>query len=141
MRKRPVGATCKGAQGSVREKVGPDQWEQQHRVVVERVLGKKLPVKAVVHHVNGNRGDNSNRNLVVCENQGYHFLLELRDRALKACGNPNLRRCYICTEWGDPGAMHRNGIDNCFIHRGCRKKRRRELAIIWRATGRAGCRP
>jgi len=143
MKRKPIGSVCAGPQGRIREKVGLDHcgWQLQHRAVAERAMRKKLPAKAVMHHVNGNPKDNRNHNLVVCEDQGYHYLLELRTRALEACGNPNLRRCYICTKWGDPDTMHRNGIDNCFIHRECRRKRRSELAVIWRATGRIGNRP
>jgi len=49
-----------------------------HRLIVERILGKRLPREAVVHHVNGNGLDNRNCNLVVCPDQSYHRLIEQR---------------------------------------------------------------
>ncbi len=49
-----------------------------HRLIVEQVLGKRLPAKAVVHHVNGNGLDNRKCNLVVCPDQSYHRLIEFR---------------------------------------------------------------
>jgi len=49
-----------------------------HRLIVEQALGKPLPAKAVVHHINGNGFDNRNCNLVVCPDQSYHRLIEYR---------------------------------------------------------------
>ena len=61
----------------------------EHRVVVARILGRPLPRKAVIHHVNGDRTDNRPQNLVVCENAGSHNLLHMRTRIRAAGGNPN----------------------------------------------------
>lgn len=74
----------------------------QHVLVVERVLGKYLPVKAAVHHVNGDPGDNRPQNLVVCEDNIFHKFLHLRQKALEACGHPHWRRCGFCKKWDDP---------------------------------------
>jgi hypothetical protein len=52
----------------------------EHILVAERALGKQLPPAAVVHHVNEQRRDNRNCNLVICENQAYHALLHARMR-------------------------------------------------------------
>jgi hypothetical protein len=73
----------------------------EHVLVAERAMGKPLPVGAQVHHINGNRTDNRNGNLVVCQDQSYHALLHARRRALDACGNPGWRRCTFCREWDD----------------------------------------
>ena len=53
---------------------------QEHILVAEEVLGKPLPPKTVVHHVNGDIADNRKENLVICENQAYHLLLHRRKR-------------------------------------------------------------
>jgi hypothetical protein len=55
----------------------------EHVLVAERALGKYLPPRAVVHHVNEQRPDNRPTNLVVCENQAYHLLLHARARVLE----------------------------------------------------------
>lgn len=39
-----------------------------HILVAEKALGRTLPKGAEVHHVNEDRADNRNTNLVICEN-------------------------------------------------------------------------
>ena len=53
----------------------------QHRIIAENVLGKKLPKGSQVHHVDGDKTNNANSNLVICPNAGYHSLLHKRARA------------------------------------------------------------
>jgi len=65
-------------------------------LVAEAALGKFLPDGAEVHHVDGVKGRNVGGNLVVCQDRGYHMLLEQRTRALIACGDANAKRCCIC---------------------------------------------
>ena len=72
----------------------------EHVLVAEKALGHYLPLQAVVHHVNENKSENQNCNLVMCEDQSYHKLLHVRARAYKACGNPSARKCHICKTWG-----------------------------------------
>lgn len=71
-----------------------------HRLIAEKALGKTLPSGVVVHHHNENKQDNRNKNLVICENEGYHKLLHIRMRAYKATGNANARKCTFCKKWG-----------------------------------------
>lgn len=74
----------------------------EHLIVASRALGRPVPEGSPVHHVNGDGTDNRPCNLVVCEDNAYHALLHVRQDALENSGDPNLRKCYFCGEYGDP---------------------------------------
>ena len=67
-----------------------------HVKIAEDALGHVLPRRAQVHHVDGNKTNNSNHNLVICHDGEYHSLLHIRTRVVKAGGNPNTQR--VCTK-------------------------------------------
>lgn len=59
-----------------------------HRHVAELVLGRPLPPRAVVHHINENKLDNRRGNLVLCPDDKYHQLLHARQRIVDAGHSP-----------------------------------------------------
>ncbi len=70
-----------------------------HIVRVEKALGHALPSEARVHHVDENRKNNRNSNLVACQDEAYHQLLHARMRVLRAGGDPNTDKiCFKCKE-------------------------------------------
>lgn len=72
---------------------------RQHILVAEKALGHYLPNNAVVHHVDRDKKNNANANLVICEDSAYHCLLHVRQRIVDAGGDPNNQKlCHACRE-------------------------------------------
>ena len=98
----------------------------EHLLIAEKAIGRYLSGRNVIHHVDGNPGNNARTNLVVCQNQGYHMLLHQRQRALDACGNASARKCNICGSYENQGDMvicKRNGRKSTdSFHRECRRQ-------------------
>jgi hypothetical protein len=70
-----------------------------HVLVAEAALGRTLPDCAQIHHVNGDKHDNSRSNLVICQDIAYHRLLHVRERVLRHGGNPNTdATCSKCRQ-------------------------------------------
>ena len=58
------------------------EWIQEHRVIMERHLGRKLESEEVVHHINGDKLDNRIENLALLFSQGVHMALHLKGNIL-----------------------------------------------------------
>lgn len=101
-----------------------------HVMVAESVLGRKLPSRAVVHHVNGDRLDNRPANLVICNDAAYHRIIHRRLNALNACGHAHWRKCWICKQYDKPEnlSISPNGMN--IRHRDCDSKRSREMKLL-----------
>jgi hypothetical protein len=112
-------------------------WVYEHVQVVERAIGKRLPPKAEVHHVNGNKRDNRPANLVACQDRAYHCLLEKRTRALRECGHASWLKCKYCGVHGEPGVVESEPGSGDF-HFQCRQAVNRKR---WVARALAGGRP
>jgi hypothetical protein len=94
-----------------------DGYVREHVAVASRVLGKPVPLPAVVHHVDRDRGNNVPSNLVICQDQSYHRLLHNRLDALLACGDPAKRMCIYCKVWSSLNELVHAGEQ--YRHRDC----------------------
>lgn len=66
-------------------------------IVAEKALGRYLPKEARVHHINEIKPDDSNSNLVICEDENYHRLIHARTRVVRAGGDPDTQKiCSSC---------------------------------------------
>src|SRR5882672_1438392 len=74
----------------------------EHTWIVEKVLGKSLPKKAIIHHIDGDTLNNNPSNLIVFPNQAYHVEFHKRQRAYEACGHANWKSCEYCHKYDDP---------------------------------------
>ncbi|SRR5258706_4115367 len=78
----------------------------QHILVAEQALGRPLPKGALVYHIDGNKGNNAPKNLIVCPDLMYYKLLCKRQKAFEVCGNYNYHRCRYCKQYDDPINMY-----------------------------------
>lgn len=95
-----------------------DGYYPEHIVMAEKALGRFFKKGEIVHHVDENRQNNVNSNFVICD-RGYHALLHVRTASLKACGNANWRKCYVCKQYDDIVNMKESGTSNHFYHFKC----------------------
>ena|SRR3990170_8467602 len=75
---------------------------REHILVAEKALGKFLPIGSEVHHLNKNGFENIGNNIIICQDNKYHKILELRGRAYYACGHATWRKCRFCKQWDIP---------------------------------------
>ena len=106
----------------------PNAWKHgqipDYRLTAANALGKPLPPGVVIHHYL------PSGEIVICENQRYHALLETRTRAYEATSDPHKRKCHFCKEWDLPeNLICRNGRE--YFHHNCNCQYHKE-----RRTGR-----
>lgn len=58
----------------------------EHRLVMERKLGRTLNAGEIVHHIDGNKLNNKGRNLVVCQSAAAHSAEHNKQRSRDAKG-------------------------------------------------------
>ena len=94
-------------------------------MIAERILGRKLVGEEQVHHVDYNKRNNANDNLVLCESMKYHKLLHARTNALDSCGNADYMKCAYCGEYDDPADMYVRPTQHQAWHRECKNASKR----------------
>lgn len=73
-----------------------------HILVAEKAICRPISKKVDIHHVDLDKLNDANSNLVICENRAYHGLLHQRTRALEKCGHANYLKCQYCKKYDAP---------------------------------------
>jgi hypothetical protein len=79
---RIAGATSYPKEGS----------EKKHRIIAERVLGRPLKTNEIVHHINLDKRDFRNCNLLICDKQYHAYLHAAMERKYGEMCNPPIQR-------------------------------------------------
>ena len=107
---------------------------REHVAIAQRALGRRLPNGAQVHHVDGNKRNNANGNLVICQDGAYHALLHHRAVIVRAGGDPNTqefcRKCLIVKPRNDfSRRAGRRHVQNLSFCKPCRSAIAREFRL------------
>jgi hypothetical protein len=90
-----------------------------HILIAQKILGRKLKYGERVHHVDYDKSNNANDNLVICPNELYHKLLHARTDAYNETGDVNKRRCVFCKKHDDIENMGKKKKANTYYHKKC----------------------
>jgi hypothetical protein len=103
---------------------------REHRIVMESILGHKLPKGSCVHHIDENRLNNDSSNLMYFPSYGEHRRFHARLEAFKTTGHYDWQKCPYCHQYDDPANMVKESVR--YVHSTCRnllQKRMREEKI------------
>lgn len=99
-----------------------------HQYVMEQFLGRSLEGAECIHHKDLDPANNDISNLMLCKDQKEHMFFHTQAEALKACGEADYRKCYICQQWGPVSLLtqvqrsansSRPNSGNYFYHSAC----------------------
>ena len=90
----------------------------EHIVIAEKTIGRYLTDKEIVHHIDGNKYNNSPENLQVLSKYDHQKVHAQQD-ALAACGDSLKMKCPYCKEYDFPSNMYVRKTSYQAWHREC----------------------
>jgi hypothetical protein len=93
-----------------------------HRFLAMKALGKPLPAKVEVHHMERKKDGGV---IVICEDAAYHRILHIRQKAHETTGDVLKRKCTFCKEWDSLENLAKFArLGEHYYHKNCRKQHR-----------------
>ena len=108
--------------------------KRMHTHIAEKVLGRKLKKNETVHHIDEDRSNNNNSNLIICE-RSLHPLLHQRINAKKETGYSRAIKCNYCGKYDFSTSMYVYKKTGRGFHRECQNVYKRKRWIRKRARG------
>jgi hypothetical protein len=94
---------------------------REHVWVMSRMVGSPVPKGFEVHHMDGDKQNNSPSNLMLCTRAQHQHMHKIM-HAVNACGNPDWRPCRFCHKHDSTDAMIRHSrTRDAWCHSECRK--------------------
>ena len=113
------GYVCVAQQDHLRANMG---YVREHILVMEKALGRFILPSEAIHHIDGNRQNNSLGNLMLFKLQGMHVAYHARLRAFEECGHYDWRKCSFCQQYDHPDNLYIRGDNELVRHRSCANK-------------------
>lgn len=103
----------------------------EHRIIMEKVLGRKLKADEIVHHIDGNKWNNDPSNLMVVTRE-EHALIHSKDiDRSKAAVQFDTNGTHLKTWPSAREAERATGTAYQNIYKCCRGKRKTAGGYVW----------
>lgn len=86
-------------------RANPSGYVREHVLVMETYLKRRILPTEHIHHIDGNRSNNTIGNLILFHSKSGHHLYEGNLKAFNQCGHYDWRKCVYCHNYDDTKNM------------------------------------
>lgn len=92
----------------------------EHIIVIEKAIGRFIEASEAIHHLDGNKANNSIGNLILFKTHVMHHAYEHRLKIFAACGHYDWRKCCFCHIYDKPEKLVKHCRGHCHVE--CRRE-------------------